>query len=265
MKFIYTCITLLLLVTMAACQKDDNFVIKGEAFSFIISGYNGSSNELEITIDTMTLSSLIQANNSFKRTDQYAFAPGQQQLKLSVKEKGTNKLVYETEVKRGEYSKTINLTYVGGQLIEKPVLPAPIEGFQQVCYLFLPAVSNYSGEVDIVYFKKTEYIENNQFVLEKEEELAKVTVKPYAFSTFLKAPVFPGGRTEINGKIYFINPVLKILKAGTSIPYYEDAGSSIDPGASIPLPAGNRPQILGLTEVGTPADNYINYFMTVQF
>jgi hypothetical protein len=265
MKFINTCIILVLLLTLAGCQKDDNFVIKGEAFSFVISGYNGSNNGLEITIDTMTLSSLIEANREFKRTDQYVFPDGQNQIKLTVKEKETNTLVYETEVKRGEYSKTINLTYVNGQLIEKPVLPADIDGIRQVSYLFLPSTSNYSGEVDIVYFKKTEYIENNQFVLEKEEELAKVTVKPYAFSAFLQAPVFEGGRTEIDGKVYFINPSLKILKSGTNIPYYTDAGFNIEPGSSVPLPMSNKPQILGITEVGSIADKYISYFQTVQF
>jgi hypothetical protein len=250
---------------MAGCQKDDNFVIKGEAFSFVISGYNGSSNELEITIDTMTLSSRIGANNNFKRTDQYVFPDGQNQIKLTVKEKETNKLVYETEVKRGEYSKTINLTYVNGQLIEKPVLPANIDGIRQVCYLFLPTISNYSGEIDIVYFKKTEHIENNQFVIDKEEELAKVTVMPYAFSAFLQAPIFSGGRTEIDGKVYYINPVLKILKSGTSIPYFTDAGFTTYPNTVIPIPVSAKPQILGITEVGNTANKYIDYFMTVQF
>lgn len=268
MQFSNTCFTtlMLLLATMTGCQKDDNFVIKEEAFSVITSGFNGSDSGLEMTIDTMTLSGLIQAGQSFKRTDRYTFPATQDSVKLMIKEKENGKTVYETEVKKGDYSLTINLIYVNGKLIEKPVAPANNpDGFRLVSYLFLPGISHYSGDIDIVYFKKYEYIENGQWVLEKMEELVRITTKPYTFSAFLQAPSFPGGQTEIDGKIYIINPVLMFFKSGTNIPYYEDAGFTIGQYTSLPLPLSVKPMIVGITEWGTPADKYIDTYQQVQF
>ena len=257
---------MLLSITMAGCQKDDNFVIKEEAFSVITSGFNGSNSELEITIDTMTLQYPIQAGTNFKRTDKYTFPKEKDSVKLIIKEKENGKSVYEKEVKKGDYSLTITLIYVNGKLIEMPVAPANNpDGFRLISYLFLPGVSNYTGDIDIVYFKKYEYIENGQLKLEKQEELARVTATPYTFSAFLEAPAFPGGRTEIDGKIYFLNPVLMFFKSGTNIPYYEDAGFTIGGNTSLPLPLSVKPQIVGITELGSTANKYIDTYQQVQF
>lgn len=268
MKFLNTYFTAFILLSfiMTGCQKDDNFVVKQEAFSVISSGFNGSSSELEITIDTMTIRGPIYASASFKRTDKYTFGDGQDSVKLIIKEKETGKLVYEKYVKRGEYSITIELIYVNGKLIEKPVAPANNpDGFRLVSYLFLPRISGYAGDIDIVYYKKWEYIENGQWKLEKMEELAKITAKPWMFSEFLKAPVFQGGRNEINGKVYYINPVVMFYKSGTYIPYHEDAGFSLGQYGSIPLPLSAKPQIVAIAEFGAIGGTLIENYQQTQF
>lgn len=268
MKFLHTCITVFLLLsfTMAGCQKDDNYLVKVEAFSVITSGYNGSNSELQITIDTLTLQYPIEASASFKRTDKYTFPDGQDSVKLVISEKATGKKVYERSVKKGEYSISIELIYVNGKLLQKPVAPAENPaGFRLVSYLFLPRVSNYQGDVDIVYFKKYEFVQNGQLKIEKMEELARITAKPYVFSEFLKAPSFPGGRNEINGKIYFLNPVVMFFRSGTNIPYYEEGGFTIRENASIPLPFSTRPQIVGISEAGVAGSTYIENYREIQF
>src|SRR6187402_1851330 len=125
MKFLTICFTtlILFLVIMTGCQKDDNFVIKEDAFSVVTSGFNGSSSPLEITIDTMKMKYPIEAGQNFKRTDRYAFPSTVSSVKVTIKEKENGKLVYEKEVIKGDYSITIQLIYVGGKLIEKPVVP----------------------------------------------------------------------------------------------------------------------------------------------
>lgn len=263
MKFIYTCIALILL---SACQKDDNFFVKEEAFAVITSGYNGSSSELEITIDTLSLPYPIEAGRSFNRTDKYAFPPGKDSVKVIIKEKETGKSVCEKQVKRGEYSLTIQMIYVNGKLIEKPTAPANNpEGFRLVSYLFLPNVTGYTGDIDIVYIKYYEVVVNNRLVREKEEELTRITVKPYVFSEFMKVPIFQGGRNEIDGKVYFINPEIRTFKSGTSIRYYEDAGFTLREGASFPLPFSVKPQIVGIAERPGANNTVINNYQQVNF
>lgn len=264
MKFIYTCITALVL--LAGCQKDDNYLVKEEAFSVVISGFNGSNSELEVRIDTLTLPGPIQAGASFKRTDKYTFPPSKDSVKLVVKEKETSKQVYIKEVKRGEYSHTIELIYVNGTLIEKPVSPADNPaGFRLVSYLFLPRVSGYAGDIDIAYFKKTESIVNGQWNLDKLEELTRISAKPYIFSTFLQTPAFQGGRNEIDGKVVYLNPVVKFFKSGTNIPYYEGEEFTLSPNANLPLPFSVKPQIVAIVEQGAAGSNYIDNYQQVQF
>lgn len=268
MKFlhIYFVVLIMLTIAVAGCQKDDNFLVKEEAFALTASGFNGSDSQLEVTIDTMTSKALIDAGRSFNRTDRYTFPASKSSMKLSITEKKTGKLVYEKEVKKGEYSLVINLFYVNGKLIEKPVAPANNpDGFRLVSYLFLPSVTNYTGDIDIVYYKKYEFVENGQFKLEKKEELARIKAKAYAFSEFLKAPSFPGGRTEIDGRVFFVNPEVRFFKSGTDINYYEDAGYTISSGASLPLPFNTKPQIAAITESGNPATKYVDSYQQTQF
>ena len=264
MKIIYTIIALILL---SACQKDDNFLVKEEAFAVTTSGYNGSSSELEITIDTLSLPYLIEAGRSFNRTDKYTFPPGKDSVKVIIKEKETGKSVCEKQVKRGEYSLTIQMIYVNGKLIEKPVAPAsnPV-GFRLVSYLFLPNISGYTGDIDIAYIKYYDVVVNNRLVREKEEELTRITIKPYVFSEFMQAAVFQGGRHEIDGKVYFINPEVRAFKSGTNIRYYEDAGFTLRQGATFPLPLSVKPQTVGIAEVGGSSTNkIINNYQQVNF
>lgn len=264
MKFIYACITVLIL--LSGCQKDDNFLVKEEAFAVITSGYNGSNSELEITIDTLIIPYTIGPSASFKRTDKYTFPASKDGVKLVIKEKETGKPVYEKEVKKGDYSLTIELIYVNGKLIEKPVAPADNpEGFRLVSYLFLPRISDYAGDVDVAYIKKYEVVQNGMLVLESEEELARITIKPYVFSEFLKAPIFPGGRHEIDGKVYFINPDVRFFKSGTNIRYYVDAGFTLRQNAYLPLPLSVKPQIVGIAELGEIGSTFIQNYQQVQF
>lgn len=266
MKFLHKAIVLFMIsLSILGCQKDDNFVIKEEAFSLITSGYNGSSSQLQITIDTMTLKFPIEANGNFKRTDKYTFKEGQDQVKLVVKEKESGKKIYEGEVKRGDYTLNVELIYVGGKLIEKPALPADRAGFRQASYLFIPAISGYTGDIDIAYFKNHEVVLNGQLVPEISEELARVTVKPYTFSPFLQAPIFQSGRTEINGKVYFINQATKFFRAGTNILYHEGSGLSISQSATFPYLTASKPERVAVIELGSAADKNISKYYEVKF
>lgn len=265
MKFLSIGCIVLLSLALTGCDKNDNFLVKEVAFSVITTGFNASSNELDFMIDTATLYP-IPRGNSFKRTDKYTFADGQDSVKLVIIEKGKGVPIYERQVKRGEYSVTIQLIYVNGKLITKPVAPADNPaGFRLVSYLFLTQISHYAGDIDAVYYKKYETVKNGQVVIEKLEELARMTFKPYEFSGFLKAPSFPGGRTEINGQVYFLNPVVQFYKAGTDIPYYEGTGVSLNQYASLPLPFSTKPEILAISESGTPGGTYINTYQQVKF
>lgn len=263
MKFLSIGCIVLLSLALTGCDKNNNFLVKEVAFSVISTGFNASSNELDFFIDTATLAPILPGN-SFKRTDKYTFADGQDSVKLVIKEKGVS--IYERQVKKGEYSVTIELIYVNGKLVTKPVVPADNPaGFRLVSYLFLPQISHYAGDIDVVYYKKYETVKNGQFVIEKLEELARMTFKPYEFSDFLKAPDFPGGRTEINGLVYFLNPVVRFYKAGTDIPYYEGAGVSLNQYASLPLPFSTKPELLAISEFGTPGGTYIDSYQQVKF
>ncbi len=136
---------MLLSLALTGCDKHDNFLVKEEAFSVITAGFNASSNELDFMIDTTTLYP-IPSGNSFRRMDKYTFADGQDSVKLVIKEKGKGESIYERQVKRGEYSVTIELIYVNGKLVTKPVAPADNPaGFRLVSYLFLPQISHYAG------------------------------------------------------------------------------------------------------------------------
>lgn len=265
MKFIYTCITALIL--LSACQKDDNFFVKEEAFAVTTSGFNGSSSDLELTIDTLRFEYLIAAGQSFNRTDKYTFPPGKDSVKMTIKEKETGKSIYEKQVKRGEYSVTLQLIYVGGKLIEKPAAPAANpEGFRLVSYLFLPNVTGYTGDIDIVYIKYYDVVVDGRLVREKEEELTRITIKPYVFSEFMKAAVFQSGRHEIDGKVYFINPDVRAFRAGTNIRYYEDAGFTLRQGANLPLPNSVKPQVVGIAELGDIGNSTeINNYQRINF
>ena len=266
MKFLQTSILLcLLLMIIAGCQKNDNFLIKEEAFAVITSGYNGSSSQLQVIIDTMTLQFPIEPNGSFKRTDKYTFREGQEQVKLVIKEKDSGKLIYESEVKRGEYSVSIDLIYVGGKLIEKPVPPADKPGFRQASYLFIPSISGYTGDIDIVYFKNHEVVLNGMLVPEMTEELARITAKPNAFSPFIEAPIFTSGRTEINGKVYFVNQATKFFKSGTSIPYYEEGGFTLGQNATFPYLTSAKPEWVAVTESGSANNKRIERYLQVRF
>lgn len=256
----------LLLVMMTGCQKDDNYFVKEEAFSVITSGFNGSDSELEMVIDTLTLRSNIVAGTSFKVTNKYTFPAGKQSVKLLIRERETGTMVYERDVKRGEYSLTVDLIYVGGKLIDKPVTPVDNPaGIRLVSYLFLPRISGYTGDIDVAYFRKFEYVEDGQLKLEKIEELARITAKPYTFSPFLQAPSFQSGRNEIDGKVYYINPVVAFFKSGTNIPYYEGTGYDVGTNLRYPLPFNAKPQVLGIIEAGALGGTYIENFQTVQF
>lgn len=266
MKFLKVPLLLFLLsLSISGCQKNDNFLIKEEAFAVVTSGYNGSSSQLEITIDTTTLRFPIEANGSFKRTDKYTFREGQEQVKLIIKEKESGKKIYESEVKRGEYSLTIDLLYVGGKLIEKPAVPADKEGFRQASYLFIPNISGYTGDIDVVYFKNHEVVLNGMLVPEISEELARITAKPYTFSPFIEAPIFAGGRTEINGKVYFVNQATKFFKAGTNIPYYEEGGFTLGQNATLPYLTSAKPEMIGVIETGSESSKFIERYQQVRF
>lgn len=254
----------LLILLLAGCEKADNFLVREAALTVSLSGYNGSRNGLDVLVDTFKLGYPIAADAAFKQSAKYSFREGQEHVQLMVKEQLTGKLIYERQVKAGEYTVRVDLIYVNGKVVEKPALPAKTEGAKQISYLFIPKATNYDKDIDIAYYKKWEYVANGQLVFDKEEQLTKVSTKPYEFSPFLDAPVFQGGRTEINGLIYFVNPELKIFRSGTTIRYYEETGFSVGQYAYLPIPMDNNPTVVLLIENGQEADQLITGYYQVK-
>jgi hypothetical protein len=129
----------------------------------------------------------------------------------------------------------------------------------------VPAISGYSGDIDVVYFKNHDVVLNGMLVREKSEELARITAKPNTFSPFIEAPIIPGGRTEIDGKVYFINQETKFFKSGTNIPYYEEGGFTVSEDATLPYLTATKPERIAVTETGSADNKRIERYLQVKF
>lgn len=204
----------IVVLLLASCNKGINdYFYKGENLPVAFKGYNGSTEALNIKLDTNTVSTEISAGTPFEFTAAYTFFDSKQSVKLAITEKSTGKLVVEKELKREDGVTKVNFLYMDGKVSAWPEKPATEADKLKIIYMFMPQLTQYSGPVDIVFFKY--YITPQVF-----EEQARISnLKPYEFSEPAVFPTFSVARQEYNGVMTSASFVVRIFKAGTNTLY----------------------------------------------
>lgn len=207
-----------LLLLLAACNKGENdFLYKGDMLPFTIKGYNGSNENLAVTVDTFKLEDDI-VSGKFDRTGAYTLPAGKNSVKVHVTEKATNKLLLERELKKEDGPATISFFYMDGIVSDMPEVPPVEEGKVKITYMFKPTLTGYTGPVDIVLVKY-------YFTPKVFEELARLkNVKPNEFSETVTIPTFSTATQPYNGQNTAVLLKAYIYKAGTNEFYTEGTG-----------------------------------------
>jgi hypothetical protein len=231
-----TCLGVAILL-LAACNKGENdFFYKEELFPVAFKGYNGSNEDLIIKLDTFTSDLFLSANTSFNSSTAFSFYGSKNTVKLTVSEKSTGKPVLEKELKKEDGNAILSFFYLDGRVGDMPEKPAVEEGKVRIIYMFIPAVTQYSEPVDIVFGKY--YITPQVF-----EEKARINnLKPYEFSEPATIPTFSVARQEYNGVMTSALFSVRIYKAGTNIPYIDGTEYSWNVlNSTAPKPASSNP------------------------
>gem|GEM_PF-397325 len=205
----YAVLALLLLSILAACNKgDDNFLYKGDMLPVTLSGYNGSGEEMEITLDTFRFGAPI-GSGTFSLTEAYIFPENKNTVTLRVHETSTGKLVLEKELKKEDGEAKIRFMYMNDKISDMPEMPAVEEGKIKISYMFKPTATNYSGPVDIVLGKY-------YFIPKVFEEIATIkNANPYEFTSLVTIPTFSTVGQQYNGQNTPVLFVVYLYKAGT--------------------------------------------------
>lgn len=213
---IYTLLAGLCLVAFTACNKGaDDFLYKGDNVPVSIKGYNGSSEELEVTIDTFKVPALASANALIDLNAAYTFWGDQQTARMVITEKATAKKVLEKELKKGDGPTTLRFLYMNGQVSDMPEKPEAEAGKLKISYMFRPTLTNYTAPVDIALVKY-------YFTPKVFEEVARIkNVKPYEFSEPFTLPTFSTAVQPYNGVNTSVLFRAYIYKAGTNEFYTE--------------------------------------------
>lgn len=203
----------ILLLLMAACSKDNNFLQKESVLSLTLKGYNASDEELLVKLDTFKSSAPISGNSQISYEEAYMFPQNKNTVKLTVSEKNTDKSVFEKEVKKADGSLTLSFLYMDGKVSDMPEKPAVEAQKLKLIYMFIPSETGYTEPVDFVIGKY--YITPQVF-----EELGRIkNVKPYVFSEPATISTFSTARQEYNGVMTSVISLVRICKAGTNVPY----------------------------------------------
>ncbi|AOM77834.1 hypothetical protein [Pedobacter steynii] len=212
-KLYLSCLSILMLALTACNKGDQDFLYKDELFSISMNGYNASSEELMVKLDTTDFRTPLPPNSRFENTTAYTFRPNQNRIKLRVTEKISGKLVLERELKKEDPGIKVNFLYIDGRTSPMPEKPAVEEGKLNLIYMFQPTTTNYAEPVDFVVGKY--YAVPKVF-----EELARAkNVKPYDFCPAITLPTFSTLKQEYNGVMTTVSFVVRICKTGTDIPY----------------------------------------------
>lgn len=204
----------IMLVMLMSCNKgDDDFLYQDEMIPITLTGYNGSSEELEVKVNAFTFPAALRPNASFGQSTSYIFKSNENQAKLTVNEKSTGKLVLERELKKENGAAKINFLYMDGKIVPMPDKPALEDGKISLIYMFQPTVTNYTEPVDFVVGK---YYATPQVF---EEVVRAKNVKPNEFSEPVKLTTFSTARQDYNGVMTTVSFVVRICKAGTNVPY----------------------------------------------
>ena len=210
-----------MLLIMAACSKgEDEFLYKGDMLPVTLKGYNGSNEELEVKIDTFKFKYSLSANSTINLSDAYTFGTNQSKVTLTIKEKGTGKLVLEKELKKEDGPTTLSLFYMDGKVGNMPEIPAVEAGKIKAIYMLKPTRTSYAQPVDIVAGRYW-YAPNDVF-----EEFARIkNVKPNEFSEPITLSTFStAGGQQYNGVSSLVAFQIRIYKAGTNEPYTNGSG-----------------------------------------
>ncbi|MCD0488294.1 hypothetical protein LPB86_08640 [Pedobacter sp. MC2016-14] len=206
------------LLLLAACDKGkDDFLYKGDMLPITIKGYNGSSGNLEIKVDTIKFKSEFPRGSS-NLSDAYTFQANENSVKVTVTEKATGKLVLEKEIKKEDGPATISFFYLDGKVSDMPEIPAVEPGKLKISYMFKPTLTGYSQPVDIALIKY-------YFTPKVAEEITRIrNVKPNEFSELITIPTFSTASQPYNGQNTSVLFLVYIYKAGTNEFYTEGTG-----------------------------------------
>lgn len=217
-KLIPVCLSIAIIL-LAACNKGMNdYFYKGDNLPIAFKGYNSSTEILRVKLDTNAVIPPINGGSPFEFTSAYTFFGDKNSVKLTVTEENTGKLVLEKELKKEDGPAKLNFLYMDGKVSDWPEKPATEADKLKIIYMFMPQITNYSGPVDIVFFKY--YITPQVF-----EEQARISnLKPYEFSKPAVFPTFSVARQEYNGVMTSASFVVRIFKAGTNTLYTDGTG-----------------------------------------
>jgi len=203
-----------MLLMLTACKKGGNdFFYEEGLIPITLTGFNGSSEELVVKVDAFTFPSGLQPNASFVQNNSYIFKGTENQVKLTVNEKKTGKLVLERALKKEDGAAKINFLYMDGKIVPMPDKPALEDGKISLIYMFQPTITNYTEPVDFVVGK---YYATPQVF---EEVVRAKNVKPNEFSEPVKLATFSTARQDYNGVMTTVSFVVRICKAGTNVLY----------------------------------------------
>lgn len=205
------------IMLLAACNKGENdFYYKSDNLPVALKGYNGSTEDLVVKLDTFKFAYDLPGSHPFQFASAYTFSDNRKQsVKLTVTEKNTGKLVMEKELKKADGPAQINFFYMDGIVGDWPEKPATEPEKIKIMYMFMPQLTKYNEPVDICFGK---YFATPQVF----EEITRIRgLKPYEFSKPAVFSTFSTARQEYNGVMTTVSFVVRIFKAGTNTPYID--------------------------------------------
>jgi hypothetical protein len=198
---------------LLACNKgNDDFLYNEQVLPISIRGYNATTEELSVKVDTFNARQTIGAG-SFALTEGFIFKDNRKAVKLSISEKSTGKLVLEKELKKGDSTVILSFLYMDGKISDMPEKPAVENEKISLIYMFVPDITKYNEPVDFVIGK--------YFITPKVfEEITRIkNVKPNEFSEAATISTFSTARQDYNGVMTSVSFQVRIYKTGTNIPY----------------------------------------------
>lgn len=245
---------------LVACNKgNDNFLYNEQVLPISIRGYNATTEELTVKVDTFNARQTIGAG-SFALTEGFIFKGNQQAVKLSIGEKSTGKLVLEKELKKSDSAVNLSFLYMEGKVSDMPEKPAIENEKISLIYMFVPDVTKYSEPVDFVIGK--------YFVTPKVfEEVTRIkNVKPNTFSEAATFSTFSTARQDYNGVMTSVLFQVRIYKTGTNIPYTDGTAYTWNETSSTaPKPAASAASSKLYIFSEAPSGTFMRFFTRLDY
>jgi hypothetical protein len=230
----FTVIAGAFMLSLGACKKGGTDLLYNmDVLSVYVNGYNGSTEKLEMKLDTFKHMLPIETG-SFNVSNAYSFRNGQSSVKLTIAEKGTGKILIDSLLKKENGPANISFFYFDGKMSHMPEVAPLEENKIKISYMFMPKLTNYTEPVDIVLGKY-------YFTPKVFEEITRIkNVQPYEFTKPVTISTFPLTGQTYNGQTTAVLFQVYIYKAGTNefytngSPYTWHATSS-----SAPKPAAS--------------------------